>query len=93
MKKPLILVTNDDGITAPGIRALVEVTSEIGNIVVVAPDRPQSGMGHAITVNSPIRLDKANVFEGIEDYTCTGTPVDCVKIGMNKMFRVKIIKR
>lgn len=85
MKKPLILVTNDDGITAPGIRALVEVASKIGEVVVVAPDRPQSGMGHAITINSPIRMDKANVFDGIEDYTCTGTPVDCVKIGIKKI--------
>jgi 5'-nucleotidase len=50
-EKPLILVTNDDGITAPGIRTLIEVMKTIGEVVVVAPDSPQSGMGHAITVN------------------------------------------
>ena len=50
--KPLILVTNDDGITAPGIRTLISVMNEIGNVVVVAPDSPQSAMGHAITINS-----------------------------------------
>ena len=80
MKKPLILVTNDDGITAPGIRALVSVARELGDIVVVAPDSPQSGMGHAITVSDPIRLHPARVFEGIEAYECSGTPVDCVKL-------------
>jgi 5'-nucleotidase len=50
-KKPLILVTNDDGITAPGIRTLIEVMNTIGDVVVVAPDAPQSAMGHAITIN------------------------------------------
>ena len=51
MKKPLILVTNDDGISAPGLRNLIQVMNSIGNVVVVAPDSPQSGMGHAITIN------------------------------------------
>jgi len=60
MKKPLILVTNDDGITANGIRALVEVAQTIGTPIVVAPDSPQSGMGHAITIHSPIRLRQEN---------------------------------
>ena len=55
-KNPLILVTNDDGITAPGIRALVEIRPDLGGVVVWAPDRPQSGMGHAITINSPLYL-------------------------------------
>lgn len=80
MKKPLILVTNDDGITAPGICALVDVASAIGEVVVVAPDSPQSGMGHAITVSDPIRLHPSNVFEDIEAYECSGTPADCVKL-------------
>jgi len=80
MKKPIILVTNDDGITAPGIRALVSVARELGDVVVVAPDSPQSGMGHAITVSDPIRLHPVDVFEGIEAYECSGTPVDCVKL-------------
>jgi len=86
-KKPLILVTNDDGITAKGIFSLQEAMLEFGDVVVVAPDSPQSGMGHAITINLPIRIDKTSVFEGIEDYTCTGTPVDCVKIGINKILK------
>lgn len=77
---PLILVTNDDGIVAPGIRALVSVARELGEVVVVAPDSPQSGMGHAITIHQPLRLRKVNAFEGIEAWECSGTPVDCVKL-------------
>jgi 5'-nucleotidase len=80
MKKPTILVTNDDGITAPGIRTLVEVARKIGRVVVVAPDSPQSGKGHALTLEDPIRLKKSDIFEGIEAYECSGTPVDCVKL-------------
>ena len=57
-KKPLILVTNDDGITAPGIRALIEVMNNLGDVVVVAPDSPQSGMGHAITLDSMLYAQK-----------------------------------
>ena len=55
--KPLILVTNDDSISAPGIRALIAVMSEIGEVVVVAPDSPQSAMGHAITINNTLHLN------------------------------------
>lgn len=80
MKKPLILVTNDDGIVAPGIRALVDVASSIGEVVVVAPDSPQSGKGHAITIHDPLRLKKVKVFTGIDAWECSGTPVDCVKL-------------
>lgn len=87
MKKPIILVTNDDGITAPGIRALVEVAKTIGTPIVVAPDSPQSGMGHAITIHSPIRLKEETVFEGVEAYSCTGTPVDCVKMARNVVLK------
>lgn len=90
MKKPLILVTNDDGITAPGIRALVDVASQIGDVVVVAPDSPQSGMGHAITVSDPIRLHPAKVFEGIEAYECSGTPVDCVKLAKHIVLKDRV---
>ncbi len=81
MSKPLILVTNDDGITAPGIRALVEVAQELGEVVVIAPDSPQSGKSNSVTIHDPLRLSPSNVFPGIEAYTCSGTPVDCVKIG------------
>ena len=90
MNKPLILVTNDDGITAPGIRALVEIASKIGDVVVVAPDSPQSGMGHAITVSDPIRLHPVDVFDGIESYECSGTPVDCVKLAKHIILKDRL---
>lgn len=80
MSKPLILVTNDDGMFAPGIKALVQVASEFGEVIVVAPDSPQSGQGHAISLTDPLRLNKVDVFPGIEAYECSGTPVDCVKL-------------
>lgn len=85
--KPTILVVNDDGITAPGIKVLLEAMSEIGRVVVVAPDSPQSGMGHAITIGKPLRLDKVDLYEGVEMYRCSGTPVDCVKLAVNKVFK------
>lgn len=87
MEKPLILVTNDDGVTAPGIKALVDVASELGEVVVVAPDSPQSGMGHAITIHDPIRLHPTSIFSGIETYECSGTPVDCVKLAKNVVLK------
>ena len=78
--RKVILITNDDGITAPGIRALVEAARELGEVIVVAPDSPQSGMGHAITIGDPLRLDKVDMFEGINSWQCSGTPADCVKL-------------
>jgi 5'-nucleotidase len=81
--RPLILVTNDDGITSSGIKTLIDVAKEFGNVVVVAPDSPQSGMGHAITIGHPLRLEKANIFENVDAYECTGTPADCVKLAKN----------
>ena len=82
MAQPLILVTNDDGITAPGIRNLVEIASELGEVIVVAPDSPQSGQGHAITLSKPLRLKPVSTFgKNIIAYECSGTPVDCVKLG------------
>lgn len=88
-QKPTILVVNDDGITAPGIKNLIEVMQEIGHVVVVAPDGPQSGMGHAITIGKPLRFDKVDLYEGVEMYKCSGTPVDCVKLAVNKVFKGK----
>jgi 5'-nucleotidase len=88
-KKPVILITNDDGVTAPGIRNLIEAVKDLGKIVVVAPDKPQSGMGHAITIGSPLRLHKVNYFDDIEAYQCTGTPVDCVKLAVDKVLHHK----
>ena len=86
-KKPLILVTNDDGITAPGIRALIAVMNTIGDVVVVAPDAPQSAMGHAITINDVLYCNKVSVPEGQpqREYSCSGTPVDCVKLAVNEL--------
>jgi len=83
--KPLILVTNDDGINAPGIAALIEVMKTLGEVVIIAPDKPQSGMGHAITINSTIRINKRNTYDVKEEYSCSGTPVDCIKFGVNKI--------
>ena len=83
--KPLILITNDDGIMAPGIKALVEVMREMGDIAIVAPDKPQSGMGHAITINSTLRINKTNIHNVLYEFSCSGTPVDCVKIAVNKI--------
>ena len=89
-QKPLILVANDDGISAPGLRALIKVMNEFGEVVVVAPDRPQSGMGHAITLNSPLLCDKVQIDDGPqEEYSCSGTPVDCVKLAVNKILKRK----
>src|SRR6187549_279830 len=88
-EKPVILITNDDGVSAPGIRNLVEAVKDLGKIIVVAPDKPQSGMGHAITIGSPLRLTPVNFFEGIEAYQCTGTPVDCVKLAVDKVLHRK----
>src|ERR687885_1016582 len=88
-KEPVILVTNDDGISAPGIRNLVEAVKDLGKVVVVAPDKPQSGMGHAITIGVPLRLNKVHFIEGVEAYQCTGTPVDCVKLAVDKVLHHK----
>ena len=86
MSKPLILVTNDDGILAPGLMALVEVASGFGDVFVVAPDSPQSGQGHAITIESPLRLKKVH-FDDVDAYECSGTPVDCVKLAKNVLLK------
>lgn len=87
--RPLILITNDDGVTAPGILNLVEAVKDLGHIVVVAPDKPQSGMGHAITIGQPLRLHKIHSIENVETWSCTGTPVDCVKLAVDKILHRK----
>ncbi len=90
MEKPLILVTNDDGISAPGIRTLIAVMAEIGDVVVVAPDKPQSAMGHAITINNTLYLNKTSSENAeITEYNCSGTPVDCVKLAVNEILHRK----
>ncbi len=87
--KPVILITNDDGVTAPGIQNLVEAVKDLGKIVVVAPDKPQSGMGHAITIGQPLRLHKIHSIDNVETWSCTGTPVDCVKLAVDKVLHRK----
>ncbi|MHA6726664.1 5'/3'-nucleotidase SurE [Chryseobacterium sp. A301] len=88
-QKPLILVTNDDGITAPGIRNLVEFMNEIGEVVVVAPNSPQSGTGHAITINSTLTFEEINLEGPQKDYSLSGTPVDCIKFALNQILTRK----
>lgn len=80
-RTPLIFVTNDDGIHAPGIRTLIRLMREFGKVVVVAPDKPQSGTAHAITVKEPLRLEQLAMEKDYQEYACNGTPADCVKLG------------
>ena len=85
-KRPLILVTNDDGISAPGIRTLISAMNELGDVIVVAPDSPQSAMGHAITINSTLQCNQVKIDDGPQiEYSCSGTPADCVKLGINEI--------
>lgn len=88
MEKPLILITNDDGITAPGLRMLITIMKKIGHVVVVAPDSPQSGMGHAITLDTALFSKKMKIDldqDGIDEYSCSGTPADCVKLALQEI--------
>lgn len=88
MKRPLILVTNDDGYNAPGINHLIEFVKEIAEVVVVAPDSPQSGMGHAITIDSTLEvhlLDLDGAYKGLQAYSTSGTPADCVKLALHEI--------
>ena len=85
MNKPLILVTNDDGVNAKGIAALIEIVKPLGEVVVMAPFHGNSGMSHAITVKVPIRYKKIREEENVTVYACDGTPVDCVKLGFNHL--------
>ena len=85
-KRPLILVSNDDGISAPGIRYLIHLMKKLGDVFVVAPNSPQSGMSHAITLESMLFSERVNKVESkVKEYSCSGTPVDCVKLAMNKL--------
>ncbi len=89
MSKPLILISNDDGITARGIRKLTELMSSLGEVIVVAPDSPQSGMGHAITVGDTLRIRESKLFQdiGVKAFECSGTPADCVKLAKHHVFK------
>jgi 5'-nucleotidase len=89
INEKLILVTNDDSVNAKGIQSLVKIASKSGRVVVVAPDKPQSGMGHAITINDPIRMNRVDLFGDVEAYSTTGTPVDCVKLAIYEILGKK----
>lgn len=91
MSKPLILISNDDGITSHGIKKLVDLMTLLGDVMVVAPDSPQSGMGHAITVGSTLRLRENRIFGGLPAYDCSGTPADCVKLAKHHLLKGKSI--
>lgn len=81
--RPLILIANDDGVDARGIRHLATIANEFGDVVVVAPDTAQSGKSSALTVNAPLMLTQHPDWNGAKVYSVNGTPVDCVKIGMH----------
>jgi 5'-nucleotidase len=85
--KPLILVTNDDGVLAPGIQFLASVAAEFGEVVMVAPNEGMSGMGHAITIKTPLRYRKLHANGHSVVFSVEGTPVDCVKLAMRKILR------
>lgn len=89
MDKPLILIINDDGIDAPGLRTLIEEVRDMGYIVVVAPDSPRSGTGHSVTVREPLRFQQIARDTTYEEYSCNGTPVDCVKIAGSVILKRK----
>lgn len=89
MKKPLILVTNDDGITAPGILFLSKIARDYGDVAVIAPDKPQSGSGHAITIHTTLRIIPSSIHHSSIEYATNGTPVDCVKLAVNKILPQK----
>ncbi|EAZ79249.1 5'/3'-nucleotidase SurE [Algoriphagus machipongonensis] len=90
MSKPLILVSNDDGITSKGIRVLVSIMKKLGEVVVVAPDSPQSGMGHAITIGETLRLSEEEIFEEVDAYKSSGTPADCVKLAKHYLLKDRV---
>ena len=87
IEKPLILITNDDSVKAPGIRALIRYIRPFGRVVVVAPDRPQSGTAHALTIAHPLRLELLAKETDYEEYSCNGTPADCVKLAFKVVLR------
>lgn len=88
MEKPLILISNDDGIAAPGIHVLARIAQQLGDVFIVAPDSPQSGMSSAMSVNTPLRVkphDNTDYNDNVNIFSVTGTPVDCIKLAMNNI--------
>lgn len=89
IERPLILITNDDGADAKGIEVLTKLMCEIGDVVVMAPDGPRSAQSNALTVTHPIRFKKIEESKGLERYSCTGTPTDCIKLALNEVVNRK----
>lgn len=85
MNKPNILITNDDGIQAKGLAELAQAAQAFGNVIIVAPNGARSGMSSAITVEHPVRLKLHEDRDGYKSFSCTGTPVDCVKIAFDQL--------
>lgn len=89
MNKPIILITNDDGIKAKGLRYLISIMKEFGNILVVASEKSHSGQSHAITSSFPLRLKKIEELKDYTEYMCNGTPADCIKLGVQVILKNK----
>lgn len=87
MKRPLIFITNDDGVKAKGLWTIIETARKIGRVVAIAPEHPQSGKAHAITMYSPLYLRTVKEEDGLTVYACSGTPVDCVKMAFDHIFK------
>ena len=87
MNERLIFLTNDDGFDSRGMEVLIDIARRFGRVVVVAPERPQSGMSHAFTMLSPLFIRKVREEEGLEVYALSGTPVDCVKVAFDYLLR------
>lgn len=87
--RPLILLSNDDGVDAEGLGRLTEILRDLGDIVVFAPDGPRSGMSRAITVTTPLKCRLLKQEDGLKVYSCTGTPADCVKLAVSEILPVK----
>lgn len=90
MNKPLIFITNDDGYMAKGINELIDAVKDLGDIVVVAPDGPRSGMSGAITSATPLRVFPYKKKDNLKIYICNGTPVDCVKLGIGELLEGRL---
>lgn len=82
-KRPLILISNDDGVMAKGISELIKFLRPLGEIVVMAPDTARSGSGCAITVTQPVHYQLVRKEVGLTVYKCSGTPADCIKLAWN----------
>ncbi len=87
MKRPLILVSNDDGYNSKGVHELISCLVKHGDVVVVCPDGPRSGQSMAITVNAALRVNRIADYQGAEMYKTNGTPVDCIKLAMHTILK------